>query len=186
MSPSPEPHNPLYAEATHPHFSYSRIQKYLTCPEQYRLHYIEGLRPKRETAARVFGAVVHQALAALFRKQADPVVHFREEWQGCRQFDLRYSDRDTWEKLAEIGGGLITMFVRNEAPKLGQVVAVEAPFEMALSNLPCRFIGVFDLVAMMNGKKTLVDFKTASSDYGLHDVALSDQLTAYCVASPRH
>lgn len=69
-------------------------------------------------------------------------------------------------------------------PKLGQIFAVEAPFEMGLSNLPRPFIGVLDLVALVNGKKTLVDFKTASVDYGDHDVALSDQLTAYCVAQP--
>ena len=165
------------------HLSYSRIQKYLTCPEQYRLYYIEGLRPKREAAARVFGAVVHQALAEFFRREADPVHLFREEWQGCREFDLRYS-RESWTKLADIGERLLTMFVRDEAPKLGQILAVETPFEMTLSNLPRRFVGVLDLVAIMNGKKTLVDFKTASADYAAHDVALSDQLTAYCVAMP--
>ena len=25
-----------------PHLSHSRMQKYITCPEQYRLHYLEG------------------------------------------------------------------------------------------------------------------------------------------------
>ena len=29
-----------------PHLSYSRINRYLTCPEQYRLYYLERLRPK--------------------------------------------------------------------------------------------------------------------------------------------
>ena len=64
---------PLDAEAT-PHLSYSRLQKYITCPEQYRLYYLERLRPKQEAAARVFAAVMHLALAEYFRKQADPVM----------------------------------------------------------------------------------------------------------------
>jgi len=29
-----------------PNLSYSRINRYLTCPEQYRLYYLEKLRPK--------------------------------------------------------------------------------------------------------------------------------------------
>jgi hypothetical protein len=28
---------------TTPHLSYSRINRYLTCPEQYRLYYVPGL-----------------------------------------------------------------------------------------------------------------------------------------------
>jgi PD-(D/E)XK nuclease superfamily protein len=65
-----------------PHLSHSRIQKYITCPEQYRLYYLEGFRPKYEAAARVFGAVMHLALAEYFRKQREPL--FRTEWNACR------------------------------------------------------------------------------------------------------
>ena len=43
-----------------PHLSYSRINKYLNCPEQYRLYYIENLRPRFAPANLVFGQIVHQ------------------------------------------------------------------------------------------------------------------------------
>lgn len=46
------------------------------------------------------------------------------------------------------------------------------------------FIGSIDLVARMNDRKTVVDFKTAGSDYEEHEAALSDQLTAYALAEP--
>ncbi len=36
----------------------------------------------------------------------------------------------------------------------------------------------------MGGRRTIVDFKTASSAYEDHEVALSDQLTAYWMADP--
>ena len=52
MTDSTDRNKPLNAEAT-PHLSYSRLQKYLTCPEQYRLHYIEKFRPKVESASLV-------------------------------------------------------------------------------------------------------------------------------------
>ena len=48
-----------------PHLSHSRINRYLQCPEQYRLYYIENLRPRFPSAGLVFGQLVHQALAAL-------------------------------------------------------------------------------------------------------------------------
>ena len=48
---------------TTPHLSHSRISRYLHCPEQYRLYYLEGLRPRVPSASLVFGQVVHQALS---------------------------------------------------------------------------------------------------------------------------
>ena len=37
-----DPEEALDQERT-PHLSYSRINRYLTCPEQYRLYYVENL-----------------------------------------------------------------------------------------------------------------------------------------------
>jgi hypothetical protein len=33
-----------------PHLSHSRISRYLLCPEQYRLYYVENLRPRHYSA----------------------------------------------------------------------------------------------------------------------------------------
>jgi hypothetical protein len=107
---------PLDAEAT-PHLSYSRLQKYITCPEQYRLYYLERLRPTQEAAARVFGAVMHLALAEYFRTERDPLVTFRSEWGACQKFDMRYSQRESWNKLSEIGEALLQKFLAQEAHK---------------------------------------------------------------------
>ena len=41
------------------HLSHSRINRYLTCREQYRLYYVEQLRPKIDSASLVFGTVIH-------------------------------------------------------------------------------------------------------------------------------
>lgn len=46
------------------------------------------------------------------------------------------------------------------------------------------FVGIIDLVAVAEGKLTVVDFKTSSSRYQRHEVVLSDQLTAYQLAEP--
>src|SRR6266478_5122577 len=86
-----------------PHLSYSRINRYLTCPEQYRLYYIANLRPRLTAASLVFGQIVHQALAHLFRGEGDPVQLFLAQWNQARDFDLSYGQRESWEKLQQTG-----------------------------------------------------------------------------------
>ena len=76
-----EPDDVLEQERT-PHLSYSRINRYLTCPEQYRLYYVENLRPKIESASLVFGGLIHVALADFFREGVIPVDTFLREWDN--------------------------------------------------------------------------------------------------------
>lgn len=167
-----------------PHLSYSRVNRYLTCPEQYRLYYLEGLRPKIPPASLLFGQNVHQALAQYFQSRTDPVAFFEQAWGEARQMELRYSHRETWENLAERGKLLIEKFLIEAVPRLGSIAASEKAFELAVTELDLPFVGVIDLVAEFDGKRTVVDFKTASSAYEDHEVELSDQLTAYQLADP--
>jgi CRISPR/Cas system-associated exonuclease Cas4 (RecB family) len=168
-----------------PHLSYSRINRYLTCPEQYRLYYLERLRAKVESAALVFGVFIHVALADLFRAGVDPVETFRREWENLRAAELRYNKRESWEDLKDKGERLLEKFLREEAPKIRKVLGVEQKFELSVSSLHLPFIGSMDLVAEVDGSTTIVDFKTAASAYEDHEVELSDQLTAYWLAGPQ-
>lgn len=167
-----------------PYLSHSRINRYLTCPEQYRLYYIENLRPRFPSASLVFGQVIHEALAHLFRGQGDPVRFFLERWEDVRTLELTYAERDTWEKLRASGEALLERFVREELPQMGEVIATEKLFELGITSLDLPFVGIIDLVAQVKGKLTVVDFKTSGSAYQGHEAAMSDQLTAYQLAQP--
>ena len=167
-----------------PHLSYSRINRYLLCPEQYRLHYIERLRPRCPAANLVFGQVSHQALAHSFNRLGDPVQFFQAVWEEVRSYDLTYNQRDSWEKLASRGKQLIEKFVREELPRIGEIASVEQEFELSINCLQVPLIGIIDLVASLDGKKTVVDFKTSGSAYEDYEVVLSDQLTSYQLAEP--
>ena len=180
---SPE-RDPVTDNAPPRALSHSRIQKYLTCPEQFRLHYVERLRPKRESVHLVFGALLHLAIAECFRSHADPVPVFRREWDAVREVALRYGGRDTWESLGGKGERLLRKLVEEEVPKIGRVLAVEEKFELRASSLDQPFIGYIDVVAEIDGVRSIIDFKTSSSSYEDHEVALSDQLTAYWMADP--
>jgi PD-(D/E)XK nuclease superfamily protein len=102
------------------HLSFSRINRYLQCPEQYRLYYIENLRPRIASASLVFGQIVHQALALLFRDHGDPMKLFVETWREAQGFDLNYSQWESWEKLNAGGQTLLERFLREELSRLGK------------------------------------------------------------------
>jgi RecB family exonuclease len=167
-----------------PHLSHSRINRYLTCPEQYRFYYIENLRPKFPSANLVFGQVVHHALADLFNKKSDPIDFFLRTWAELKDVTLTYGKKQNWEKLQETGQGLLQKFIKDEFVRIGHVKSVEKKFELNISGLELPFIGIIDLVAEVEGKNTVADFKTAASDYEEHEAPLSDQLTAYQLAEP--
>ena len=165
-----------------PHLSHSRINRYLTCPEQYRLYYVVGLRPIAPAASLVFGQFLHQALAHLFQHHGDPVGFFRELWGQIKDAQIAYSARETWETLGERGAHLLQLFVETQLPQMGEVEASEKPFRLSITGLNLPFVGIIDLLARVSEKKTIVDFKSASASYGEHDVVLNDQLTAYLLA----
>jgi MoaA/NifB/PqqE/SkfB family radical SAM enzyme len=75
-------------------------------------------------------------------------------------------------------------FVTEEVPKLGTVEASEKPFELGITNLDIPLVGVIDLVTARDGLRRVTDFKTAGRTYQEHEVALSDQLSAYHAAVP--
>ena len=61
---------------------------------------------------------------------------------------------------------------------------MEKTFKLHITDFDLPFIGVIDLVAEVEGKNTIADFKTAASAYDGHMSDLSDQLTSYQLTEP--
>ena len=141
-----------------PHLSHSRINRYLTCPEQYRLYYVGKLRPRTDSAGLVFGALVHVAIADLFRTGEDPVEHFRRDWQNLKEVQLRYKKRESWDDFNAKGEKLLKKFLAEEAPKIRQALGVERKFELQITSLDHPFIGIIDLVGQVEDRLTVIVF----------------------------
>jgi hypothetical protein len=167
-----------------PYLSYSRISRYLHCPEQYRLYYVENLKPKIASANLVFGQIIHQSLSHLFTKQGDPVKLFRDQWILMKDVQLDYSKKESWSKLESVGWKLLEEFIQKELPRFGKIEASEKAFKLKITGLDLWLVGFIDLIAELDGKKTVVDFKTSATAYQEYEVILSDQLTAYKLAEP--
>ena len=168
-----------------PHLSPSRVNRYLLCPEQYRLYYVERLRPKVPSGSLVFGQVIHLSLAGHFKDTTDPLKTFGDYWTAIKGVPLDFSKQETWEKLNDSGRQLLEKFMAEERQKLGAVAAVEQPFTLALTGMEYPLVGVIDLLVEVHGTPTVVDFKTSGSRYGVHEADMSDQLTAYRLAKPQ-
>ncbi len=97
---------------------------------------------------------------------------------------MDYGVRGSWDGLLATGKSLLAKFLAEEVPKITSVEGVEKEFQISISSLDLPLVGVIDLVAFVDGKRTLIDFKTASAKYEPHEVVLSDQLSAYQLASP--
>ena len=167
-----------------PYLSFSQLDRYLSCGESYRLHYIERLRPRVESAALAFGSALHEALAGLFRAGDDPVDHFIASWQARTEVGLRYSSRDSAESLQAKGERLLALFLKTEVDRFTNVRSVEERFSITVPSLPVPLTGAIDLDADLDGIPSITDWKTSSSSWGVHEAPLSDQLTTYSIIRP--
>jgi CRISPR/Cas system-associated exonuclease Cas4 (RecB family) len=173
-----------HGESHFPHLSHSRIDRYLRCPEQYRLYYMENLRLKFPSASLLFGQLQHQALAHLLKEEGDPVQLFLSLWGEAKRTELTYSKKQTWEGLRDRGRILLEKFVTEQLPQIGSVRAVEQDFQLSVRGLDVPFVGIIDLISECRGITAVTDFKTSASAYAGHEAIMSDQLTAYQLAVP--
>ncbi len=61
--------------------SHSSCQRYMKCPESYRLHYVEKLRPNVQSASLTLGSALDEALnSMLLNDGKDPVQVFIDKW----------------------------------------------------------------------------------------------------------
>lgn len=166
--------------------SYSGINRYTTCPRQYKYYYVDGYRPVKESAANLkFGSCIHKALQRFFTAGEHPVEVFEDEWMKYKDKELQYSSRDNFELLLKTGKELMKQFMIEITPNLGQVLTVEDGFYMNIdTNLD--FNGYIDLVIKRGDENILIDFKTASRKYDESKVFLDEQLTAYYLASKKY
>jgi len=79
--------------------SYSSINKFLQCPESYRLHYKERVRPIEIGSALLFGSAIGKAFECalnLFKLSPEPITHEDEiiqtDWSDAKEcFDYYWS-----------------------------------------------------------------------------------------------
>ena len=162
-------------------YSYTQISQYLTCPRRYRHRYLDGWKEKDTRAAMLFGRAFETALGALFRHE-DPGAVLFGEWSACQSQDLRYSNRDSWDRMLRQGIMLLTRFCQDNRVQVCQPhrnLQVKFTRQVAGSN---DFVAYVDAIGSLDGIRCLLEWKTSSSRYpeepeGL--LSLDPQLVCY-------
>ena len=162
-------------------YSYTQISQYLTCPRRYRHRYLDGWVEKDTRAAMLFGRAFEQALAAYFRRE-DAAAALYREWATCQKQSLRYSERDSWDRMLQQGIQLLDRFCQDDRVHVrrpGRNLQVKFVQSLAGSN---DFVAYVDAIGQIDGSPCLLEWKTTSSRYpeepqGL--LALDPQLVCY-------
>ena len=162
-------------------YSYSQLSHYLSCPRRYRHRYLDGWQEKDTRAAMLFGRCFEQALGAYFRKE-DAAVTLYREWSTYQKQPLRYSERDSWDRMLEQGVQLLNRFCQDDRIRVPQPRKnLQIKFVRPLSN-GNDFVAYVDALGKLDGRGCLLEWKTTSARYSEQPdglLALDPQLLSY-------
>ena len=161
-------------------YSYTQISHYLSCPRRYRHRYLDGWRERDTRPAMLFGRAFELALGAYFRREDPADVLFRE-WLACKDQNLQFSGRDTWDRMLEQGIMLLHRFVQDNRVAVAQP---ERNLQLKLTRAIGRndFVAYIDGLGTLDGKPCLLEWKTSSARYNEEPsgvLALDPQLLCY-------
>lgn len=161
-------------------YSYTQISHYLACPRRYRHRYLDGWKEKDTRAGMLFGRAFELALGAYFRRE-DPGEAFFREWSACKNQNLRFSNRDNWDRMLEQGIKLLTRFCQDNRVQVSQPRQnLQIKFTRPIGRN--EFVAYVDAIGLLDGAKCLLEWKTSSCRYANEPnglLSLDPQLVCY-------
>ena len=147
------------------HLSASQISLYNSCPESWRLKYIEGATRPAGVQLRV-GSAVHAGAEAFYRELRDS----RDPFSVTRVEDAIRATRDYFAYTSEILVDQMDQDAEDEAARLVELYVQEAPsvmpvlieesFTLALPDSDLPLVGRIDLTTTSG---QLIDIKTSKA-----------------------
>jgi hypothetical protein len=161
-------------------YSFTQISQFLTCPRRYRYRYLDGWLEHDKRASMLFGRAFEHALNAYFRRE-DPGETLFREWSAAKKEQLRYGNRDTWDRMFDQGLMLLTRFCQDDrvrVPWPRRSLQVKFTRRVGESN----FVGYVDAIGRLDETHCVLEWKTSANRYaekpdGL--LALDPQLVCY-------
>ena len=167
------------------HYSYSRLHRYLQCPNSFRLHYIDHLPAVDDGEPAVFGRVLHltweYVMRAHVRANRIGPIDIDEATEG---FKSVWSSRSLTDfGLFQEGLEMLRRWVRREGVvDYREVLGVEQEFDLRIG--PHRIIGAIDRVDRIGDDAVRVrDYKSTRLPPNRRDIEDSLQLAIYDLAA---
>jgi hypothetical protein len=151
-------------------FTQSSLKCYTTCPFQFYLKYVKQVPPDSRGTAAFAGQCVHYCLDRLH--QEDAFDRHAELYKECcdklkdedEYGDLPWKDdsqeeaEKKLEKNLEEGMEMIANYVLQRENIEQEVIATEAEFRLEIDDV--KFAGTIDKVAVVDGEKRMIDYKS--------------------------
>ena len=173
-------------------FSYSQINTFKMCPEQYKIIYLDGVRKKNESIEAFMGKRVHDAMEWLYKPEnrTKPYLTFDS---FCKKFDelwlenwhseIHIADKKkSTDYYYSIGKRCISNYFRRYGPSFDQMVeGTEIKLNFLIGKY--QFRGIIDRLDFIGPGKWIVhDYKT-SKRVKTERQAMNDiQLALYQIA----
>jgi RecB family exonuclease len=165
-----------------------------SCPQQYKLHYIDGLSQSTSNIHSVFGSAMHETLQEYLDKclrisksQADKMMDLKEMLKNkmkdfylkeLEQYQKHISTKEEMIEFLEDGNLILDYFQKPKnfnnffSLKDDELVAIEQPINTKiLENV--NFLGFIDFIVRnkKNGKYRVIDFKTSTKGWSKYQKA---------------
>jgi RecB family exonuclease len=187
--------------------SFSQYSMWSSCPQQYKLAYIDGLSQSTSNIHSIFGTAMHETLQhyldkclRISKSQADKMIDLKEFLkERMRETYLKESGGEigntticTKEEMVEFledGNVLLDWFQKSKnfnkffSLKYDELVAIEQPINTKIAE-GVNFMGFIDLIVKdtFTGKYRIIDFKTSTagwSKYQKSDPVKNSQILLY-------
>ncbi len=173
-----------------PHWSYSSISQYLTCPLRYYFQRIRCLPQPTVSSGLVLGSAVHAALAEYHKgiqngtgSRRDEIQRaYSESWNERDNSVIAYKDSESRQDLFDQGMALVDLYLKEPPPE--RIVAVEQPMMAPVKTsrgeyLETPLLAVADLIVAADDGLVVREFKTSARAYASGEAAASLQPTCY-------
>lgn len=172
------------------HISFTQLNTYLRCGEQYRRRYIQGDKIP-PSGSMVRGRVAHKSEEVNFKQKIETNIdlpieevkdYFSDQWEQSKYEIVWAEDELNGEsptkiegKFKDVGISLVEVYHRELAPS-AIPVAVEDPFIIEFQGGYPNLTGIIDRI---DEGDQIVDLKFVGKSPSVDDLAKDIQITAY-------
>jgi len=163
--------------------SFTQISLYRSCPLQYKLQYIDGLKPKDKWYFS-FGTTMHRCVEYFFKVSTPPPPSLEELARFYEQnwLSAGYESPEEEARYRDYGREILTKFWETHSADFQLPVAVERMFHIDIDGI--KLMGFIDRVDKLDsGRLSIVDYKTSKELFTADDLETDLQLTLYQLAA---
>jgi hypothetical protein len=176
----------------------SERQSYKKCRQQWWWNFVDLLKPEETARALRFGDLIHQSLAAYYKKgiRRGPLPHknfarlYEAQWEELGRLNMRADDEGKWADAGDLGEAMLKGYIDEygERDKQYRILSSEQVFQVPILTHKLKFVIVGTLDGVWQDRASgdifFKEFKTAAS-IDPAPLAMDEQAGTYWTYAPK-